>query len=295
MPSTTRDSARHGRSLSVRHIAHRVADNVWGDSGARIGLAARGVVYLTLAYLVARVALGALGHASTSRTASVPGVAQAIADETGGRIALLLLGVALIPYALFGAIDAVLHHDTETPKIKRWGDRMLSLWSIVFYGGFSLYCFVVAAEPRARTQSASQSDRQDSQWSADVLRWPAGWAWLGGLGVVLFLIAAFLLWRGARARFRSWLRCEEMSQAMWRCAIGLGAIGYFGRAALFALVGWFVLAAAIEDDPRQGQGVDGSIRLFADSTAGPYLLWLVALGLAGYGLYAFVEARYRSV
>jgi hypothetical protein len=285
--------------MSRRDVLHRaarvVADNFWGNRGARIGLGARGVVYLIFAYLVVRVALGALGHAPTSKPASGPGVAQAIAAEPGGRVALLLLGVAVLLYGVFGAIDTVLHHDTERPAARRWGDRLLSAWGIVVYGAFGVYCFVTAASSRAGKQNARQGDRRQSQWSAEVLRWPVGWLYLGVLGAALIVIAVFLLSRCVRGSFRSWLEREEMGTRTWRFAVTLGTIGYLGRAGVFAIVGWFVLSAAIENDPDKGQGVDGSVRRFADSAAGPYLLWVLAAALAAYGIYTFLEARYREV
>jgi hypothetical protein len=295
MPSVPRASARPGRTVSLRHRAALVANNVWAERSARMGLAARGVVYLVLAYLIARIALGALGQVSVPRPANAPGIAETIAAQTDGRIALVVLGIGLIPYALFGAIDAMLHHDDETSTARRWGDRLLSLWSIIAYGAFGILCFVAAASPRTVRQRPVESHRQDSQWSADVLRWPVGWLWLGLLGVALLLIAMSTLWRCISATFRDWLHREQMTPTAWHWAIALGAGGYLGRAGLFAIVGIFVLNAAIENDPRQGQGVDGSIRLFANSAPGPYLLWLLAVAVGAYGLYAFVEARYRRV
>jgi hypothetical protein len=56
-----------------------------------------------------------------------------------------------------------------------------------------------------------------------------------------------------------------------------------------------VLSAAVENDPRHGQGVDGSLRILADSTAGTVVLWLLTATLLAYGLYMFIETRYRYV
>lgn len=293
MPSTSPSAVRsHGE---LHRLAATVAGSRWGDSAARVGLAARGLVYLLLAYLVARIALGALGGQSTSKPASGPGVAQAVAAQDGGGLALFVLGIGMVLYALFSVLDAVLHHDDESPAAKRWGDRILSAWGFVVYGAFSAYCFVTAASEQGGKQTSAQSDRKHTQWSADVLRWPLGWLWLGLLGGILLVIAVFLVTRAARASFRPRLDRDAMSLSMWRIAVALGATGYLGRAGLFGLVGWFVLRAAIENDPAQGQGVDGAVRLFADSTAGPYVLWLLVIALSGYGLYMFVESRYRRV
>lgn len=297
--SGTAGAAAASSSGSGQDAMHRVAGSVtgsrWGSRALRVGLAARGIVYLLLSYLVARIALGALGAESTSKAASGPGVAQAVAAQTGGRAVLVVLGIGLLLYALFSVVDAVLHHDDESPDAKRWGDRALSAWGFVVYGAFGVYCFVTAASSRGGKQTAAQSDRQHTEWSATVLRWPAGWVWLGLVGVVLVVIAVFLISRAARLSFRPRLDRDAMSHGTWSAAMVSGAVGYLGRAGLFGLVGWFILHAAIENDPHKGQGVDGAVRMFADSTAGPYLLWLLVIGLGVYGLYLFIESRYRYV
>ena len=61
------------------------------------------------------------------------------------------------------------------------------------------------------------------------------------------------------------------------------------------MVGGCILSAAIEDDPSNGQGVDGSVRILAENSAGIVLLWALAAMLVIYGLYVFVEMRYRRV
>ena len=280
---------------SVHGVARAVAASTWGDRAARIGLGARGLVYLVLAYLVARIALGALGHVTSHKPASGPGVAQAIAAQPGGRTVLAVLAVGLLLYALFSLLDAILHHDDESPAARRWGDRALSAWGFVVYGAFSAYSFTTAFSRQGGTKSAAQEDRQDAQWSARVLRWPAGRLWLGLLGVVLVVIALFLVSRAARRSFRPRLDRRAMSRRTWRAALITGTIGYLGRAALFATVGACILRAAAENDPQSGQGVDGSIRILADSSAGPVLLWLIAITLATYGGYMGIESRYRHV
>lgn len=158
-------------------------------------------------------------------------VAQAVARQGGGRIVLVVLGVGVVLYAGFSAVDAISHHDDVSPAAKRWGDRLLSGWGVVLYLAFAYYCFKTVASGNTG-QSSAKTDAQHTQWSADVLRWP---------------------------------------------------------------VGWFLLGAAIENDPEKGQGVDGAIRLFASSAPGPYLHWVRAAMLVTYAAYLFVEARYRRV
>jgi hypothetical protein len=264
------------------------------EGALRAGLAARALVFVVLAYLVARVASGALGEPSTSAPVSLPGVPQALARGPGGRAVLILLAAGLCLYALFSAVDALLHHDAETPAAKRWGDRLLSLWGTVMYLALGAYCLLVAVTSSARTTS-TQDRQQKSRWSATVLRWPGGQFWLAAAAAVLLGIAAFLVSRAWRRSFRPRLQRDEMSRRVWRIAVLLGTAGYFGRACLFGVVGGCIMSAAIENDPDRGQGVDGSVRELAASVPGAVFLWALAVLLVAYGGYVGFETRYRRV
>jgi hypothetical protein len=177
----------------------------------------------------------------------------------GGRIALTVLAVGLLLYALFSLLDTVLHHNDESPTAKRWGDRTLSAFGVLMYLVLAGYCFSVAFSGPRKT--SGQDSQQKAELSAKVLRLPAGWLWLGLVGVGLLVVAAFLVGRALRRSFASRFDRERMSRRAWRTAMVLGAIGYLGRAALFAVVGGCILGAAVENDPAHGQGVNGAIRI----------------------------------
>jgi Mn2+/Fe2+ NRAMP family transporter len=279
---------------TAERTAKAAANSTTAERLARTGLAARGAVFLILAYLVVRIAFGALGSSSTAHSASGPGVAQAISAQPGGRLMLVLLGAGLLFFALFSTIDALMHHDDERSDVKRWGKRFVAVATAVLYACFAVYC-VVAAAGDVGHQSAQQSDAEQAQWSAKVLNWPLGQFWLGLLGVVLMVIAVVVTVLACVPHFADRLERHRMSRRMWRFAIITGTAGYLGRAALFGTVGWFVMSAAIENDPQHGQGVDGAVRLLADNGAGGIFLVVVAAALACFGLYLFVEARYRKV
>ncbi len=279
---------------AVEARTEHVASSRWGRRFARAGLATRGVVFVLLAYLVARIADGALGSSNQS-PASLPGIAQALDKQAGGDFALAVLAVGLLLYALFSVIDAVLHHNAESPAAKRWGDRALSAWGFVMYSAFAAYCVDVAVTTGSHPQTAAHEQHQKTQLSAQILRWPGGVFWLGLIGALVSVMGIFLVARAARRSFRPRLLRDRMSRRAWLIANVLGAVGYLGRACLFLIVGGCVLSAAVEDDPRYGQGVNGAARVFAESTAGPVVLGLVAAMLVGYGLYMFVETRYRRV
>jgi len=61
------------------------------------------------------------------------------------------------------------------------------------------------------------------------------------------------------------------------------------------LIGGFVIQAAVTFDPKKAVGVDGALKRLAGEPYGPWLLAVVAVGLLSFGLFSFVEARWRKV
>ena len=290
-PSATA-SAPPARARSKLGLIGRLTDNGWVDRLLRVGLAARGVVFIVFGYLVARVALGALGDPSTNKPASLVGVPESLAAQPGGTVVLVALAAGVVLYALFSLLDAVAHHDRESTG-KKWGDRALSTLGFLGYLVFGGYVFSVAFS--GAHKSAGKDVHQKARWSSAVLRWPAGWLWLLLLGAVLIVIGGFLVARAVRRTFRERIERDRMGVRAWRTTNVLGTIGYLGRAGLFLVVGGCVTSAAVENDPRNGQGIDGSLRIVASDRAGVVLLWLLAAALVAYGAYMFAEARYRRI
>jgi hypothetical protein len=64
---------------------------------------------------------------------------------------------------------------------------------------------------------------------------------------------------------------------------------------VFCLIGIFLVRAAWQYDPDEAIGLDGALNKVAGEAYGPFLLGAVALGLAAYGLFCLVQARYRDV
>ena len=57
----------------------------------------------------------------------------------------------------------------------------------------------------------------------------------------------------------------------------------------------FLVVAAAQFQPSQAKGVDATLRAFAHTPLGPWLLALVAAGLVMFGVYSFCETRWRQV
>lgn len=96
-------------------------------------------------------------------------------------------------------------------------------------------------------------------------------------------------------RFLRQLDTAAMSHRTKQVATALGVVGGVARGVVFAAAGVFVLVAAVRFDPDEAKGGDATLRSFAQTPAGPWLLVAVAVGLILLGVFSFASARRRRL
>jgi hypothetical protein len=64
---------------------------------------------------------------------------------------------------------------------------------------------------------------------------------------------------------------------------------------VFLLVGYGLIKAALDYEPRSAIGLDGALQKLAHSPYGPALIGIVAVGLIGFASYCVADARYRRL
>jgi hypothetical protein len=243
------------------------------------GLVARGVVYCLLAVVAVQVAAG-----GRDQSLDRDGALHLLARQRIGSVLLVALILGLVAYALWRFGEAALGgHE--------WPKRLLHVARGLLYCAFT-YTAVLLLVGR---DSAAGSDDQATTWSARAMehsggRWAVGIA--GGICVVGGIV---LCWRGATRTFEKKLRTYEMQAWQRRWLPWLGTVGHASRGVVLALIGAFVIRAAVRFDPREAVGVDGALHQVAVRPYGTVALAVVAFGLACYGLFSFVEARWRDV
>jgi hypothetical protein len=75
----------------------------------------------------------------------------------------------------------------------------------------------------------------------------------------------------------------------------LGIAGYTAKGVAFGITGLLVIAAAVTYDPQKSRGLDGALRTLREQSYGTILLTLIALGITAFGVFCFVQAKYRKV
>lgn len=88
---------------------------------------------------------------------------------------------------------------------------------------------------------------------------------------------------------------SSMDDRVEHAYTAFGVFGHLARMAVFGLIGWCLIKAALDYDPDEAVALDGALAKVAQAPYGPVLLGIVAAGLIGFGAFSLVESRYRRV
>ncbi len=274
-----------GVGQDAKFAARRAANSKWLDRLARLGLVARGIIYVLVGWLALQVAFGKSG-----KQADRGGAVQEIATKPFGTALLWLLGIGFAGLALW-RFSEVFFGPAGTSDDA--GERLKSLARALLYTAFAVTTinYVLGASSSAAQNGNSQSVTA----TAKVMRHTGGRWLIAIVGLVLVGIGCFLAYEGAKKKFEKYLKLGEMSAGTRTIVEKLGMFGGVARGAVFALAGIFLVIAAVKYNPGEAKGLDGTLRTVASTPLGPWLLVLVALGLVAFGVYSWCEARWRKV
>ncbi|MEU7136078.1 DUF1206 domain-containing protein [Streptomyces sp. NPDC046261] len=255
-------------------------------AAARAGLVARGVLYLLVGVLALRIA-----HGGGGEQADRGGAVQELAQKPFGQVLVWAVGIGLIGMALWRLSEVVF--GAAGPDGRKARRRLQSAARFVFYSVIAGSVIAFAAGERG--SGAGSTDEQSKDITARVLGWPGGQVLLIITGAVL---AGAGVWIGVRAALRAYredLDLPRMSAGARKAVDVLGVGGGVCRGLVFAVAGGFAIQAAAAYDPGQAKGLDDTLRTFAGTPAGSWLLTVVAVGLLLFGLFSFAMARWRKL
>lgn len=256
----------------------------WLEALARLGYAAKGIVYGVIGLLALQAALGS-GSPNISQTTAF----QSILTQPFGRFLLWIVLIGLIGYALWRLLQSVLDPEYEgrqkTGLIKRVG---------YFISGVTYLALAYLAYQTVQGHSTASSG-STSDITAKVMRMPGGQILIGVVGIVILGVGLYAIYSAYQKTFEKRFRYGQMSAEERRWAMRLGRFGYAARGLVFSLVGLFLIQAAYTYTPQKAGGLGGALVALAGTSYGPWLLGLVAIGLIAFGVYCLALARYRRI
>lgn len=261
--------------------ARRAADSDVLKKAARVGLVARGLVYVLIGLLAAQIAAGG------SEQADQVGALRKVSEQPFGAAVLWLAAFGFAAYGLWRLGEGAWGRREETDDKKRTFKRIESLVSGLFY---ILFFFSAL-----RFATGGQSSNRQKSLTVQLLDAPGGREILIALGLIVFGVGAGLAWRGLKTDFEKHLKTGAINPRTYDVVRRLGQVGYVARGIVFGLAGVLVVKAAFEHDAEQAGGLDVALHSVAAAPYGKALLFAAAAGLACFGAYSFAEARYRRL
>jgi hypothetical protein len=248
---------------------------------ARAGLTARGIIYILIGLIAILVALG-----HSAQEADQQGAIQLLAGKPYGLVALWLLAIGFMAYALWRLSEAVFG---VTGEGNGAGPRLKSLGRAVIYAGFAVLTF------KAISGAHSSQSRQQQDLTAKAMQHPAGQWLVGIVGLIVVIAGLVLVMEGFRRKFMKHLETAQMSPKTRRVVKLLGTVGTMARGAVFALAGILVIEAAVTHKASKSGGIDKALLTLRNQPFGEVLMLAAALGLLIFGVYGLCEARWRKV
>ncbi|GAA3951922.1 DUF1206 domain-containing protein [Actinomadura viridis] len=266
-----------------RGAGRRTAGHPWFHLLSRVGLAARGVIYLVVGWLAVQIVLGNGGHEADQR-----GALETVVANPGGIVAVWLVAAGFAGLVLWQFAEA--RYGRPVPGGHKAHNRAFAFGrGLIYLVGFAgTLGFAIGV-------GGKSGDQQSQAFTARAMAEPGGRWLVLAVGAGFMAVGTVAIVNAVRRAFLEEFDTARMPAAARRAVVPLGVVGNCARGLVLGGVGVFLGYAAVDFDPRKAKGLDGTLREFAATPAGPWLLAAVAGGLAVFGIYAFFEARWRKV
>lgn len=235
----------------------------------RIGFATRGLLYLVIAMLILR----------TGRAEDPSGAIEYL-GRGGGQVLLAVIAAGLTGYGIWRLADAAL-------DIERHGADRKGIMERVGAGVSGAIHLLLAWQAVQLMRGAALSGDGTREGARTAMQVPGGWALVLVGAAVLLVLGAVQLAKAAKGSFLRYLTPEIAQRAWVRWS---GRAGYAARGCVFLISGYLLARAGIEE---QASDAGGMARVLSWLTS-PFDV-IVGVGLLAFGLFSFVEARYRQL
>ncbi len=249
---------------------------------ARLGYASVGVVYMIVGGFA--VAAGA------GRRCASGGHADALAligDQPFGRVLLAAIAAGLIGYVLWRFVSAFTDSEHRGSDAKGFGVRIASFFRGLVYAVIAVEVMRMIAGDGG---GGSGGEQEAQHWTGRLMQQPFG-RWLvaaAGIGVVAY--GAYQLYAAWDAKLSKRISLGEIDSRVRGKVIAISRFGIGARGVVFFVIGGSLVLAALRHNPEAAHATTGALQVLPHP-----LLVLVGFGLAAYGVYALVNAKYRRI
>jgi len=246
---------------------------------AKCGYAARGVVFL----LVAALALfsGFAGGSPETKSA-----VSALLQQPFGRLWVGMIGFGLFGFVAWRLAQSLADSDGLGRSGKALAIRAALFGSAITYVGLGSY---------AVSQSLSSGGGNDGSGETGLAAWimsqPFGSYLAIAVGIGFIIGGVLTSVKGITRKFEKYIHVPEHAAIFtYICIYGLVA-----RGVVFGVTGILFAYAGFRVDPDEAGGISDALEWLRELPGGSIVYLVIAVGLAAFGVYNLVAARYRTV
>ena len=255
----------------------------WVEALARLGYASKAAVYFIVGGLTTLSALRHHRHAADRQDAFA-----FIEHLPLGRALLLVLALGLAGYALWRISSAIADSERRGTDAKGIALRIGSFIRGAAYGWIAIEVARLAMRYAGR---GAGSDANARHWTAKAMDAPFGRAAVAIAGAIIIGYGIYQLSVAWTAKLSKQLHAGAAHP--WVLLVSRFGIG--ARGVVFGIIGGSLLVAALHRNPAAARGTTGALRKLSEQPFGHVLLIAAGIGLAAYGVYALLNARYRTI
>ncbi|WP_066837653.1 DUF1206 domain-containing protein [Rufibacter ruber] len=256
----------------------------WVERYAKVGYAAKGIVYILVGALTAMAAIGIGGQKASNTDAFLQ-----LKRLPGGGFLLGLLAAGLIGYSLWRFTQAILDTEDKGASTKAIGKRAAYAFSGFIYGSLAVVAFKIGLGSANNKKDGSREEMVITE----LLQKPFG-KWLA-IAIGLLTIGNGL-YQLKKAITKSFMKeVKNLPPQSYHFLEKSGRAGFASRGIVFCIIGYLFVSAAWHQNPKEAEGTKGAFTFLQTSPFGSWILAAVSVGLIGYGIFMFVQAKYSDI
>lgn len=260
-----------------------VKGNSWIVRVGRVGYVAKGIVFLCIGLLSASAAVGGNVGATDLR-----GMMHAIVQQSFGGALLGALIAGLVCYVVWLLLAAFANAGDVRNDAGGITARVRAVFLAVIYSGV----IAVAVEAFGGNTRNGGDDLAAQSWTASALEQPFGSTIVVAIGAAILSAGLLECARAYREKFAEQLDLDRYSQAAQKWVVRFCSFGFAARGVVFAILGALIVRSGWQSDASKARGMTGALDAVIAQPFGRSLFAVGAIGLAAYGIYCCVKARY---